>query len=284
MFALAFFGFVLPAVVFCVSALAVHAAFPHMMVALGRRLGATDAKRITPVGHVYIVMCLARTATFVLAGWVVLAQAAPGSVMVLLGMSRNTDFVLELVGCWAITVLLHELGTYYWIGAAPEWLLTAVFLFGISMAVTSFGMAMNFLAIIAAGDIARAPDYMAYAMRMVFSGQSPAGQTPAWAGFERRVAAYESMHVWGARAQNLAMLGLFVRAIRTRQLDLATHMVMTYKWWTYRKPERAVYMARPPPVQLGVMLGNRAILCVEDEPPQRSDIPNPPTADFDRRE
>ena len=265
-------GFVVPIVFFVFAGLVVHVAFPWVMAFFGARLGATVAHPLTLKGRLVLEMCLARSATMLLVGAPLLVFAIPASVSILLGLSSDAAFLLRLVGCWMTVVLAHELSTYLLLGLNPEWGSNTLFVLGCALGIMSFGVALGFLAIIAAGDIARGVDYANYALRTAF-----AGDTPRWISFQRRVETYEHTMDYVIRGQKLAVFGLLTHATWTNQLDPATIFICIGLYVLHMMPKRALYFRAPPPVGTHAMiLGGNSILYVEDERDERDERDEPP--------
>jgi len=234
-FNLVVFGVVVPVVAFTLAALALHTAYPVVAAQ------STKAEHLNMGGRIVVELCMARSAAFMTAGALVLVPAVPQGLAVLAGTAKNTDFAIELVTCWFVVVMMHEVLTYVLLGQQPPYARSGVFAAMCLLCVMSYSNALGFLAITAACDIACAADYSTYSLRCL-------DEPSVLHRFDR-------MHAVVELAANAAVLALLTRSAWTHNVDLATGVFCTYLYVRFMMPEDDLYFHAPPkPGQVHILM------------------------------
>jgi hypothetical protein len=218
------FGIVIPVFAFCFFALAFHTAYPLIQRSKEHQLNAQ--------GRLIAEICMARSATFMTAGMLVLLPAIPKAIDMLFGLHKNVDYIYEIVACWFIVVFLHEFSIYLLLKVRPPYVNMSVFVVMCLLCVMSYANALGFLAITAASDIICGLEFSTYSLTVIDDQEA--------------IRSFEIWHNLVDFGFHMAILMLLTRAIWSFDVDVATAFICCYLYVRLMMPEEDIYFHAPP--------------------------------------
>lgn len=206
------FGLVIPAFMFVFAAFAAHVMMP---------LSPNRAfKRLSAHGRIVAELCIARS----------MALATAGNLVVVKRAFLYGD-EMELVSCWFIVVMMHEMGTYLLLRLRPPYVSVAIFTMLCIMCVMSYYDAMSMLSLVALGDVMCSLEFSTYVTRTL--------------GEPDLFPKIDIFHTVAKHVVNMTLLIMLVRAIWWHTDDLATKSLCAYVYFRYQATHCDIYFHVP---------------------------------------
>jgi hypothetical protein len=208
------FGVIVPAFMFIFAAFAAHVMLPISMENAFKRLDAPS--------RVIAEFCIARSVALATAGFLVVCKI----------VFLREDDGLEIVSCWFVIIMLHQMGTYLFLRTRPPYISIAVFTMLCITCIMSYYDGLIVLSMVALGDIVCALQFSTYVTRNL-------GEPDLFPNIDL-------YHLVVNSVINGTLVLLLVRAIWLQLDDMATKCLCAYVYFRFRAPQYDIYFHEPP--------------------------------------